>query len=194
MMLIKLLSLIFIVITVPNVYAFDRCKKYYAFVSLHAKYYFGIDAPVHYFMGQMEQESRCNEGITAFDGGQGLFQIMPNTEREIERDWMQEFNPYDVFWNIKAGIYYDYKMRKDCICKDWYYVFRAYNGGVGRLNNEIKRAGGTCCSKEKVEMACNRGGVWYKGKYIDFCKVNISYPYNIFERSKKYVKFNFKNY
>lgn len=172
-----------------NVLALDRCMKYYPIVKRHAVYYFSLNAPVHYFMGQMEQESRCNEGITAFDGGQGLYQLMPNTEREIEKDWMQQFNPYDPYWNIKAGIYYNWKMTKAVLCKSWYFVFRAYNGGAGRLNKEIVKAG--CCDIQKVEDSCARGGVWYKGKYINFCYVNINYPYRIFERSGKYVDISY---
>lgn len=169
---------------VESGYGLDRCKKYYSIVRKHSIYYFGITARVDYFMGQVEQESACNEGITAFDGGMGLMQLMPGTVKQIQKDWVTQFNPYDVNWNIRAGIYWDKKSLEWVKCKDYYFMFRAYNGGAGNLNKEIDRAGS--CIWVEVEKKCKRGGVMVKNRYLDFCKVNIEYPYSIFRKAQRY--------
>ncbi len=127
--------------------AVDRCLKYYSRVIREARLHISIDAPAHYFMGQIEQESRCNEGITAFDGGMGLGQFMPETAEWIQkkemtlRDIAVQPLPYDPQWSIRALILYDRWLYKSTACPGWYYAFRAYNGGVGLMNREIWKAG-----------------------------------------------------
>jgi soluble lytic murein transglycosylase-like protein len=162
----------------------NRCKKYLPTVIREARYHIGMYAPVHYFMGQIEQESRCNEGATAFDGGMGLGQIMPETAKELHRKYPElrelAFNPYDPKWNIRAMILYDRACYREVICQDWYFAFRAYNGGVGNINKEIHIA--KTCNYEDVEKVCKRG----KKGMLDLCKLNIEYPYKIFEKARKY--------
>jgi len=177
--------ILILLLSAGQVSALDRCLKYKDFVVRHSRYFFGLNAPVHYFMGQVEQESRCNEGITAFDGGIGLMQLMPATVKQIQGDWMVQFSPYSPEWNIRAGIYWDKQNLGWVLCKDYYFMFRAYNGGAGNLNKEIRNAGS--CKWDDVEKKCKRGGVYYVGKnYVDFCTVNIRYPYLIFKKSERY--------
>lgn len=52
-------------------------------VIRESRAFIGLDAPYWYFMGQIEQESNCRSGATAFDGGQGLGQFMPATARWV---------------------------------------------------------------------------------------------------------------
>lgn len=166
----------------------DRCKKYIPRVIREARVHIGVDAPAHYFMGQIQQESRCNEGATAFDGGMGLGQFMPETAAWIhkkERSLQEfEFNPYDPAWNIRAMILYDRYCYENTLCKGWYYAFRAYNGGVGNLNREIKYAG--ICEQKIVESFCKRKVIKIRTGALDLCRVNIEYPYAIFNRAKNY--------
>jgi len=169
----------------------DRCMKYAPIVMREARYHIGMSAPVHYFVGQIEQESRCNEGATAFDGGMGLGQIMPETAKELHAKYPElcefQFNPYDPRWNIRAMILYDRACYMGTLCKGWYFAFRAYNGGVYNLNREIRIA--QTCNIFEVEKACKRKVIILKsGKHLDLCKVNIEYPYLIFEKAKKYEK------
>ena len=169
----------------------DRCKKYQPQVIREARYHIGTDAPAHYFMGQIEQESRCNEGITAFDGGMGLGQFMPDTA-----EWMQKrektlqelgFNPYDPKWSIRALILYDRWLYVRTDCKAWYFTFRAYNGGLGNINKEIKLA--KQCNTSCVERHCKRKVITLKrGALLDLCRVNIEYPYLIFKKAEKYTE------
>lgn len=146
--------------------------------------------PYHLFLAQMEQESNCREGATAFDGGMGLGQFMEATAQDIHsrEKALQELslkpNPYDPRWNIRAMILYDIRLYKG-ICEGWYFAFRSYNGGQGNLNKEIRRAGS--CEPADIEKHCARKKITLKSGFVlDFCKVNIEYPYLIFEKGEKY--------
>jgi soluble lytic murein transglycosylase-like protein len=166
------------------VHAFDRCIKYLPIVKREARYIGGLHAPYHYFLAQIKTESSCREGLIAYDGGVGLTQIMPETARELHQKYPYlrkiPYNPLSPEWNIRAGILYDYACYKATICEGWYFAFRAYNGGIANINREIKRAGS--CEWKEVEKACRRG----KDRYVDFCSVNISYPYKIFKFAEEY--------
>jgi len=171
----------------------NRCLKYRSQVVREARYRIGHDAPSHYFLAQIEQESGCREKITAFDGGMGLGQFMPETaewvhEREKDlQDISARSSPYDPRWSIRALIIYDDWLFRNTDCEAWYYAFRAYNGGLGNINREIKVAG--CCDSGAVERACKRKSIKLKsGKLLDLCCVNIAYPRKIFEGSEKYKK------
>lgn len=169
----------------------ERCKKYLPRVVREARFHIGGDAPAHYFMGQIEQESCCNEAVTAFDGGMGLGQFMPETARWIHKreKSLQEFdfNPYDPAWNIRAMILFDRYCYERTLCKGWYYAFRAYNGGIENLNREINYA--RVCDELIVEGFCRRKIIKLKSGNLDLCRVNIEYPYLIFKRAKKYEKY-----
>ena len=150
-------------------------------------------------MAQIEQESRCIEGITAFDGGMGLGQFMPETAQWIQarEAALKEFGidpqPYNPRWAIRALILYDHYLAKETgrICPKghiWYFAFRAYNGGLGNLKQEIRLA--NSCDEKSVERHCKRRIIRLKsGAMLDLCKVNIEYPYLIFNKSEKYRRF-----
>jgi soluble lytic murein transglycosylase-like protein len=160
-------------------------------VIRETRYHIGMGAPYHYFMGQIEQESNCREGATAFDGGMGLGQFMPATadwihqqEPTLKKIWKKPM-PYDPKWNIRAMILYDKRLYETGKCEGWYFAFRSYNGGQGNLNKEIRRAGS--CEITLVEKQCARKKIKLKcGSVLDLCKVNIEYPYLIFEKGEKY--------
>jgi len=171
--------------------ALDRCLKFRNSVIRESRYFVGIDAPWHLFLGQIEQESRCNEGITAFDGGMGLGQFMPETA-----DWIQEREkalqdisieplPYDPRWSIRALILYDHWLHGIVTCRDWHYAFRAYNGGAGNINKEIRLA--ASCEYPLVEQQCKRKLIKLKnGRHLDMCRVNIEYPYLVYQKGGRY--------
>jgi hypothetical protein len=178
-------------LSVSDCNALDRCNKYRPRVIREARYFVGLDAPHHLFMGQIEQESRCNEGITAFDGGMGLGQFMPATaewmhERETALKAISvEAMPYSPAWSIRALILYDRYLYGIVSCKGWYYAFRAYNGGAGALNKEIRRAG--TCEETLVEQNCRRRIIKMKnGSLLDLGRVNIDYPHQIMRKGEKY--------
>ncbi len=145
-------------------------------------------------MGQIEQESRCNASITAFDGGMGLGQFMPETAEWLQlreaglKDLSMKPNPYDPRWSIRALILYDDWLYKQAACPGWYYAFRSYNGGVGLLNREIRKA--AICEQVAVERCCRRKILALKnGKSLDLCHdVNIPYYYLIEKKAEKYKR------
>jgi len=141
-------------------------------------------------MGQIETESRCDAGVTAFDGGMGLGQFMPETSDWIQkkeaalRDISMTPKPYDPRWSIRALILYDKWLFDQVSCHDWHYAYRSYNGGVGRMNKEIKKAG--TCGYEAVNAYCNRKIVKTKWGLLDMCRVNTEYPGKIRKAGRKY--------
>ena len=156
-----------------------------------AHYHIGLDAPWHLFLGQMEQESGCRPGVTAFDGGQGLGQFMPKTAEWVQdreealREISVKPSPYDAHWSIRALILYDRYLYGVVACEGWYYAFRAYNGGQGLLNKEIRRAGS--CDQVAIERQCRRKVIRLRnGSLLDLCEVNIDYPARIEARGEKY--------
>ena len=168
----------------------NRCKKYLPQVVREARYFVGNDAPSSDFMGQIETESRCNEGVTAFDGGMGLGQFMPETAAWMQKreNTLQALSakplPYDPKWSIRALILYDKWLFAQVSCHDWHYAYRAYNGGLARMNKEIREAG--TCDYETVNAACSRKTIKTKWGPLDMCRVNCSYPEKIRKAGHKY--------
>jgi soluble lytic murein transglycosylase-like protein len=159
-------------------------------VIREARYNVGMDAPAGNFLAQIETESRCDQGITAFDGGMGLGQFMPETAEWIQKkektlqDIAMQPAPYDPRWSIRALILYDRWLYQHTSCHDWYYAFRSYNGGIGRMNKEIQKAG--TCEFAQVEAACSRQIIKMKSGQLDMCKVNCEYPVKISQAARKY--------
>lgn len=150
-----------------------------------------MDAPAHEFMGQIEIESACNAGVTAFDGGAGLGQFMPATAEWIQDNeaGLQELGddamPYDPRWAIRALILYDKRLLEGVACRDWHYAYRAYNGGLTRINREIRAAGS--CNYANVAARCDRKVIrLMSGGLLDMCLVNIEYPLKITAAGRKY--------
>ncbi|MEO0271545.1 MAG: transglycosylase SLT domain-containing protein, partial [candidate division WOR-3 bacterium] len=160
------------------------CMRYIRNVIRESRLH-NLDDYSDIFMGQIEQESECNEKITSFDHGMGLAQFMPGTAKWIHEKFNKELseisfnpNPYNPKWAIRAIILYDKFLLDKVECKnDWHFALRAYNGGLLNINKEIKLA--NSCDYDEVAMACARS------KFS--CKVNISYPYMVFKRSLKYI-------
>jgi len=169
----------------------NRCLKYWPQVIREARYHIGMDAPAHEFMGQIETESGCKEGATAFDGGMGLGQFMPATagwihgKEDALRDLSMKPMPYNPRWSIRALILYDRWLYRNVDCQEWHYAYRAYNGGLETINNEIRTAGS--CDHEKVEAACKRKVIIVKSGRLDMCRVNITYPAKIRQAGQKYT-------
>lgn len=120
---------------------------------------------------------------------------MPATAEDIQRREADlrklgaEPMPYDPRWSIRALILYDRHLYAQTDCTDWYFAFRAYNGGAAGLNREIAAAGS--CVEIDIEKQCRRRVLTLKdGSKLDLCQVNIEYPRLIFERAKKYRKEN----
>jgi len=167
----------------PNSKIVLRCLAYRNDIRANQVLY---NMPFHYayYIGQIEQESKCNPNAVARDGGKGLGQFMDKTWEEVSKRAGFNVSVFNPHYNIRAMIFYDkfnydiFLNKKLCVngsYKDLYFVFRAYNGGAGNLIKEIKS-----CDKNEIESNCKRSSV--------NCKINIEYPYKIFDKASKYGK------
>jgi len=115
----------------------DQVARWSNIVSREAQTVYGPDAPVPMFLGQIRQESSGDEKVTAFDGGAGLAQMMPNTIKQLSGLFPElgPANPYDPRWAIRAMVRYDgwiYKRVKgDTDCDKWAASLKSYNAGLG---------------------------------------------------------------
>ena len=168
----------------------NRCLKYWPQVIRESRYHVGMDAPAHDFMGQIETESNCTASVTGITGDIGLGQFQPGTARWLQskEKALQQISvkaqPQNPRWAIRALILYDKYLYDNVSCTDWHYAFRAYNGGMQTIDNEIKKAGS--CDYKAVEAKCRRRIMKTTNGHLDFCKVNIGYPYKIRAAGKKY--------
>jgi hypothetical protein len=160
-----------------------RCLAYRNDIRLNQALY-GMPFHYAYYIGQIEQESKCNPNAVARDGGKGLGQFMDKTWEEVSKKAGFNVSVFNPHYNIKAMMFYNkfnydiFLNKKLCVdssYKDLYFVFRAYNGGAGNLLKEIKS-----CNREEIESNCKRNPV--------SCRINIEYPYKIFDKASKYGK------
>ena len=169
----------------------NRCLAYWPSVIREARYHIGMAAPARDFMGQIENESRCIPGITSEEGSEGLGQFMPDTAkwiqlREIDLQKISPSpQPHDPNWAIPAIILFDRYLFSQVHCqKDWYFAFRAYNGGLDSINREIFRA--RTCKHQAVESQCHRKTIQTKNGTLNLCQVNINYPSRLHVLGQKY--------
>jgi hypothetical protein len=76
----------------------DRCTQYVQVVKEQHFMRFGLEFPSWYGVGQLRQESACRADAVAFDGGKGLSQFMPATEKYVEASLgpLDMMNPRDA--------------------------------------------------------------------------------------------------
>ena len=121
-------------------------QRYRADLTREAHFVFGLDAPIDYLAGQIQQESGWRPGITAWDNGRGLAQFMDPTaawasERFPELGKPQPYNP---LWAIRAMTRLDaYNLGRVVAatpCDRWGAAFKAYNAGLGYVLRAQRRA------------------------------------------------------
>ena len=162
----------------------DRCQDYVTDVRIQAFKYFGTDFPWHYNLGQLRQESNCRDNITSFDGGQGIAQMMPATERDIEK-LFGELDMYNPEHAIRAQAYYMSRLHKQNLDGRLFLTYQAYNGGWTNLKREIHRAGVVdwyimreCCKRKVIALK--------NGRYLNLCDVNYLYSRKVYEYGQQY--------
>lgn len=107
----------------------------------------GLNAPVATFAAQIHQESRWNANARSPVGAQGLAQFMPATSKWIAGVYPASLGnnqPYNPAWALSALVTYN-KWHYDRIaaaseCDRWAYVLSAYNGGLGWVYRDRKKA------------------------------------------------------
>lgn len=102
-----------------------------------AQFIYGLDAPVPMLLGQIHQESGGRDQVTAWDGGMGLTQFMPETAKQIVRLYPElgPVSPYNPGWAIRAQVrYMDWiydRVQGANDCERWAAGLKAYNAGLG---------------------------------------------------------------
>jgi len=148
------------------------------------------ESDIYILAGQIKTESNWKEtakrkepsGVISY----GLFQVTDKTFNELKKKHptFLNYEPVQMLkvrYGIRAGILYDLQMWKSSPCPEpekrhYYMMLRAYNGGLGWLKREIKRAG--TCEEKEIEQNCMRSPF--------SCRVNIEYPYKVFKYANHY--------
>lgn len=167
------------------VFPLDRCEQYIPDVRQQHIFYFGLNYPYWYGIGQLRQESNCRAGITAFDGGQGLAQFMPATEREAEK-YIGPLDLYNPEHAIRAQAWYMSRLHRQNSDGALWMTYQAYNGGWTNLKKEFQRAQAVdwylmreCCKRKVIGLK--------NGKYLDLCEVNYDYSRKVHGYGQKYA-------
>lgn len=119
---------------------------YRATLTREAHFVWGLNAPLPLFAAQIHQESawqpRARSAYAA-----GLAQFTPDTA-----DWMARRYPelggadvYNPQWAMRALLRYDHWLYQQLDgaddCEHWAFVLSAYNGGLGWVQRDRRKAG-----------------------------------------------------
>ena len=90
-----------------------------------------------WFKAQGMAESSLNPTAISPAGARGVMQLMPATSAEIARELDLPDEPFNPLWNIKFGVYYDWKMwriwEKEQDLERLRFMFASYNAGAGNI-------------------------------------------------------------
>jgi soluble lytic murein transglycosylase-like protein len=147
--------------------------KYRADLTREAHFVFGLDAPIDYLAGQIQQESGWRPGITAWDNGRGLAQFMDPTAAWVaERYRLGEPQPYNPLWAIRAMTRLDAynvgRVAADTPCDQWGAALKAYNAGLGyvlRAQKQSRAPGKWFGSTEKINAGQSAKNFEYSRQY-----------------------------
>jgi len=154
------------------------CRKYFQIVFAATYRKFGEPIPL-LFINQFFQESRCDSSATSKVGAAGIGQIMPKTQRDLEKKLGHEVDIRDAADNIDLALTLDYQYRKlwkpeaRSYCDRLWLMLGGYNGGPGYWINAQKvcteKTGGTC--NGFTDMA-----PFYPDVNASGAKENLGYP------------------
>lgn len=127
-------------------------QKYRPFLTREVRFVWSIDEPVSTFAAQIRQESGFDETARSSHAG-GLAQFTPATAEWIGRAY-PELAGGDMFnwkWAIRALVRYDQHLH-DRLPDDgrrWELTLRAYNGGLGWIQKEMR----ACNAEDAADLA-----------------------------------------
>jgi len=152
-----------------------------------ARYYWGLEADLGLFFGQVHQESRFDESA-ASRFASGIAQFTPATAADMQKLYPADLQvlcdavtgcPGDPKWALRAMLLYDrqiwtgYRFAGGDDRMGW--MLAAYNGGAGNLNRERAQTNRQGLDQdrwfENVETVCLRS--------VDACVENRDYPRKI---------------
>jgi len=140
----------------------------------------GLNAEVSRLAAQVHQESRWEENARSPVGAMGLTQFMPATAREEHEksDELKKYPIYSARWALNAQSIYMRKLlgqvsQADTECDRWALALRGYNGGMGYIRSEQRRAVNPGNAGSVAEQ-CYRSAA--------SCRENREYPVKIMRR------------
>lgn len=120
--------------------------KYRNELIRNARAVWGMDGPIAVFAGQIQQESAWRPDVSSAYA-HGLAQFTPDTSAWISERYGAELGdnqPFNPSWALRALVRYDYflheRIRGDRPCDRWAMVLSAYNGGLGWLLRDKRKA------------------------------------------------------
>ncbi|MBV7693990.1 transglycosylase SLT domain-containing protein [Limnobaculum sp. M2-1] len=150
----------------------------------HAQW--GLDAPVATFAAQIHQESRWRSDARSPVGAVGLAQFMPATSKWIAGIYPSSLGnnqPYNPAWALQALVTYNHwhyqRIKADTDCDRWAFTLSAYNGGLGWVQRDQKKA-----ASQGIDSGQYWGAVEFinAGRSAANFKENRSYPDRIIYR------------
>ncbi|MEO1902624.1 MAG: transglycosylase SLT domain-containing protein [Alcanivorax sp.] len=109
--------------------------------------HWGLDAPIATMAAQVHQESAWRHDATSPVGAEGLAQFMPATSdwfAGLYPDYLGERQPYNPGWALQALVLYDrwlfQRIQATPTCDRWAMTLAAYNGGLGWVYRDQRRA------------------------------------------------------
>lgn len=137
--------------------SWTKCKKYWKPIFQATNRYGEPNDSPFMYMSQFRQESHCDPKAESHVGARGVGQIMPATQREIQKKWDQgTFDAWDAGMNIQASVWYDNKYIRRMwnpnfrtFCDRIMLTYSGYNSGNGWWLKAQKKC------VEKTGRECN---------------------------------------
>lgn len=172
-----------------------RAWQYQGEMTRSAYRVFGPGAPVATLAGQIHQESGWDADARSWVGAQGLAQFMPATAADMARLHPAECapaNPFSARWAFACRDRYLASLNRaserafpgePSPCSVWAFGLRAYNGGLGWLNRDRRKAAaaGADPSDWLAVQPFNAG------RSAAAFRENTEYPVRIFRAEARYL-------
>ncbi|MBY0574689.1 MAG: transglycosylase SLT domain-containing protein [Undibacterium sp.] len=150
--MLRLLTCLALALSLGSSFAQDVPRSavpYRAQLTRIAHSEWGLDAPVATFAAQLQQESGWNPQAVSKVGAVGMAQFMPATARWwcSKQGWgLLECTPRNPVWAMRALVQYDLWLSNQIQsinpCQRMAFALSAYNGGLGWVFRDQKKAGG----------------------------------------------------
>jgi len=168
--------------------AFDECGKYRYFVKRAHEWYFGIDYPYWYSIGQLRVESNCiwtlsRDGWNSIGPAQITPQFWDRELAKVHSAWKESLGDY-----FMAQAYILRKMHNQNLCQKLYITYQCYNRSCRKVvyENYPECKWEVGFNRCKPQMVC----VWRKRnecrQWKDSCKINYEYGYKVWKFGKIY--------
>lgn len=180
-------SLILIILLVAgNAWAgtVERCQGQAQEVRRAHAYYFGVDFPSEYAVGQRQQESNCRDVLSRDGvGSEGPAQITYRLwQTPLQRQGITEIRTPEN--HAKAQAFINRAAWRQAEHKRLWVMFQIYNGG-GLVNKEITRAGKA--DWKAAYSVCKRRMITFKdGSKINACDINYDYSKRVYRYGEQY--------